>query len=134
MEKNNLENLSDQEKLDFIKESRILDESFLEADFELRDAFFFQDNRILLCFSFGLWSESQETIHIGSCSSSMVDFWSGIGIFEKRKDTFVTRIISRKQYGIIKENLEKVYPDNNSLKKIGKNYNEIYVYDGKLNF
>lgn len=130
----NLENLSEKERTDFIKESRILDEVFLDADFELRHDFFFQDNRILLCFSFGLWPEGAEAIHIGSCASSMVDFWAGIGILEIREDRIIPRIISKSQFDKIEKDLVRVMVNNKQLNQINSNYDYIYIYNGKLDF
>lgn len=132
--KENLTNLTEKEKQDFIKNSRILDEAFLDADFELREDFFSQKNRILLCFSFGLWPEGAEALHIGSCSSSMVDFWAGMGILEVRGDNIIPRIISKTQFDKIEKDLVKVPVNIDELKSINKNYNFIYVYNGKLDF
>ena len=132
--KENLEKLTEEEKKEFIKESRILDETFLDTDFDLRKDFFFTKNRILICFSFGLWPEGAEAIHIGSCSTSMVDFWTGIGILEVRDDSTKPRIISKKQYETIKDKLEEIPLENAVFENIGINYKTIYVYRGQLNF
>lgn len=35
------------------------------------------------------------SIHIGSCRSSIVQPWVGVGVFEQRKDTFLPRILGR---------------------------------------
>lgn len=129
-----LTDLNEKEKEDFVKNSRILDEVFLDADFELRSDFFLQENRILLCFSFGLWPEGAEALHIGSCNSSMVDFWAGTGILEVREDKIIPRIISKTQFDKIKKDLIKVPINVEQLKLINENYNYIYVYNGKLDF
>lgn len=132
--KEDLTNLTKEEKTEYIKKSRILDEAFLDADFALREDFFFQENRILLCFSFGLWPEGAEAIHIGSCGSSMVDFWAGIGILELREDKIVPRIISKTQFEKISKELIKVPVNINEVKEINSNYEYIYVYNGNLDF
>jgi hypothetical protein len=132
--KEDLTNLTEEEKQDYIKKSRVLDEVFLAVDFELREAFFFQENRILLCFSFGLCPEGAEALHIGSCASSMVDFWAGIGILEIREGKIVPRIISKTQFDKIGNDLIKISVDIEELKQVNSNYDFVYVYNGALNF
>ena len=132
--KEDLTNLTKEEQQNYIKKSRILDEVFLAVDFELREAFFFQENRILLCFSFGLWPEGAEALHIGSCASSMVDFWAGTGILEIREDKIIPRILSKTQFDKIAADLIKIPVHIEELKQVNSNYDFVYVYDGILNF
>ena len=99
--------LSDKEKEELYKQSRILNETFLDADFEVRgNDFFEKENNIPLLFSFGLGPGGEAWLHIGSSHSSMTDFWAGTGILELREDgTIVERILSRNQYENIKNDL-----------------------------
>lgn len=117
------------------KYSRVLNETFLDADYEIRGESFFDDvSTIPLLFSFGLGPGGEAWPHIGSSSSSMVDFWAGMGIIEKRGNgSFVPRIISKSQYEIIKESLVNV-PVESRLTGTNDNYNSILVYEGTLAF
>ena len=128
-------NLSEEELYALYRHSRILNETFLDADFELRPNFFEGDSSIPLLFSFGLGPGGEMWIHIGSCATPMVDFWAGMGILEywETEDKFVPRIISRSQYESIKDSLVRVEVTS-PLNGISENYTSIYVYDGKLDF
>lgn len=117
------------------KHSRILNETFLDADFEIRGEAFFDDpSTIPLLFTFGLGPGGEAWPHIGSSSSSMVDFWAGMGIIEKRDNgALVPRIISRSQYELIKDSLVNV-PVTSQLTGSNQNYDSIMVYEGTLIF
>lgn len=127
--------LSEGEKYKLYRWSRVLNEAFLDADYEVRGESFFDDeSTIPLLFSFGLGPGGENWPHIGSSSSSMVDFWAGMGILEKRDNgVIVPRIISRTQYELIKEKLVKV-PVKTVLSGLNENYDYIYVYEGTLVF
>lgn len=116
-------------------ESRVLNETFLDADYEVRGESFFDDpSTIPLLFTFGLGPGGEAWPHIGSSSSSMVDFWAGMGILERRENgKIVPRIISHSQYDIIEKSLIKI-PVKSKLAGIGKNYDYICVYNGTLLF
>ncbi len=132
--KEDLTNLSEEEKKKFIYESRTLNESFLDIDYELRGKEYFEkDNLIPLLGSFGLGAGGELWLHLASNSSSMVDFWAGMGILEVREDKIIEKTISKKQFDQIKDNLVKVNL-NNDLTNISNNYSWIYVYEGKLPF
>lgn len=117
------------------KASRVLNEAFLDADYEVRGESFFDDaSTIPLLFTFGLGPGGEAWPHIGSSASSMVDFWAGMGILEKRENgKIVPRIISKTQYDIIKSELIKV-PVTSALTGENANYDYIYVYNGTLVF
>ena len=117
------------------KRSRVLNETFLDADYEIRgEAFFDNPSTIPLLFTFGLGPGGEAWPHIGSSSSSMVDFWAGMGIIEKRENgAIVPRIISRSQYEIIKDSLIQV-PVESVLTGTNPNYDYIWVYEGTLIF
>lgn len=132
--KENLTNLSEKDKKEFIYNSRTLNEAFLDIDYELRGKEYFEkDNLIPLLGSFGLGAGGESWLHLASNKSSMVDFWAGMGILEIREDKIIEKTISKKQYDQIKDKLIKVQL-HNKLCNISNNYSWIYVYEGKLPF
>lgn len=132
--KEDLTNISEDERKEFIYNSRTLNEAFLDIDYELRGKEYFEkDNLIPLLGSFGLGAGGELWLHLASNSSSMVDFWAGMGILEVREDKIIEKTISKKQYEQIKDKLVKVNL-NNDLINISSNYSWIYVYEGKLPF
>ena len=129
-----LTNISEEEKQKIIYDSRILNEAFLDIDYELRGKEYFeQENLIPLLGTFGLGAGGENWLHLASTSSSSVDFWAGIGILEIREDKIIPKNISKKQFDLIKNKLVKVKL-NNDLSKISNNYSYIYVYEGILQF
>lgn len=128
-------NLNEEELNGLYRWSRVFNEAFLDADYEVRGESFFDDeSTIPLLFSFGLGPGGEAWPHIGSSSSSMVDFWAGMGILEKRENgAIVPRIISKTQYDLIKDNLIRV-DVKTKLSGNNANYDYIYVYKGTLVF
>ena len=132
--KEDLTNISEEEKRKFIYNSRILNEAFLDIDYELRGKQYFEkENLIPLLGSFGLGAGGEAWLHLASNKSSMVDFWAGMGILEVREDKIIEKTISRKQYEQIKDKLIKVNV-NTKLSNLSNNYSWIYVYEGTLPF
>lgn len=132
--KENLTNISDEEKKEFVYNSRTLNEAFLDIDYELRGKEYFEkENLIPLLGSFGLGAGGELWLHLASNKSSLVDFWAGMGILEIRDDKIIEKTISKKQFDQIKDELKKVKL-NNDLVKISDNFSWIYVYEGKLPF
>ena len=132
--KENLTNISDEEKRKFIYNSRTLNEAFLDIDYELRGKEYFEkENLIPLLGSFGLGAGGELWLHLASNKSSLVDFWAGMGILEIREEKIIEKTISQKQFEQIKNELKKVKL-NNDLVEISDNYSWIYVYEGKLPF
>ncbi len=127
--------LSENALNELYKWSRVFNEAFLDADYEVRGESFFDDeSTIPLLFSFGLGPGGEAWPHIGSSSSSMVDFWAGMGILEKRENgAIIPRIISKSQYELIKNDLKKVSV-HTKLSGSNENYDYIYVYKGTLIF
>ena len=127
--------LSESELQNKYRWSRVLNEAFLDADYEIRGATFFDDeSTIPLLFSFGLGPGGEAWPHIGSSSSSMVDFWAGMGILEKRENgTIIPRIISKTQFDLIKKDLIEI-PVKTKLTRNNQNYDSIFVYIGTLVF
>lgn len=132
--KENLTNITDEDRKEFIYNSRTLNEAFLDIDYELRGKEYFEkENLIPLLGSFGLGAGGEAWLHLASNKSSMVDFWAGMGILEIREDKIIEKTVSKKQYDQIKDKLVKVNL-NNELCNISNNYSWIYVYEGKLPF
>ena len=127
--------LSNAEKENLYKFSRIFNEAFLDADYEVRgNDFFEKENNIPLLFSFGLGPGGENWLHIGSSKSSMTDFWAGTGILEIRDNgQIIERILSRKQYEEIQKDLIKI-DINSPLSDICVPLTYIYVYKGELKF
>ena len=129
-----LTNLSEEAKKKFIYNSRIMNEAFLDIDYELRGNEYFEKvNLIPLVGTFGYGAGGETWLHIASNKSSMVDFWAGIGILEVRENKIIERTISQKQFEKIKDKLIKVKVDT-ELSKLSSNYSYIYVYEGNLLF
>lgn len=128
-------NLTGDEKNELYKNSRILNEAFLDADYEVRgNDFFEKENNIPLLFSFGLGPGGEAWLHIGSSKSSMTDFWAGTGILEIRENgQIIERILSRTQFENIKDQLIKV-DVKSPISNICLALTYIYVYEGQLNF
>ncbi len=128
-------NLTDSEKEELYKKSRIFNEAFLDADYEVRgNDFFEKENNIPLLFSFGLGPGGENWLHIGSSKSSMTDFWAGTGILEIRENgQIVERILSRNQFESVQDKLIKINV-NSEISNICKPLSYIYVYEGTLNF
>lgn len=126
---------SEEQKKELYKKSRILNEAFLDADYEVRgNDFFEKETNIPLLFSFGLGPGGESWLHIGSSKSSMTDFWAGMGILELRDNgEIIERILSRNQYEAIKDDLIKV-EINSPISFICENLRSIYVYQGQLAF
>ena len=128
-------NLSEVEKEELYKKSRIFNEAFLDADYEVRgNDFFEKENNIPLLFSFGLGPGGEAWLHIGSSKSSMTDFWAGTGILEIRENgQIIERILSRNQFENIKNKLIKINVKS-PVSFICNSLSYIYVYKGSLNF
>ena len=128
-------NLSEVEKEELYKKSRIYNEAFLDADYEVRgNDFFEKENNIPLLFSFGLGPGGEAWLHIGSSKSSMTDFWAGTGILEIRENgQIIERILSRNQFENIKNKLIKINVKS-PVSFICNSLSYIYVYKGSLNF
>ncbi len=127
--------VSDEKRYELYRHSRILNETFLDMDFELRPNYFEGESSIPLLFSFGLGPGGETWLHIGSCSTSMVDFWAGMGILEywPEEEKFVQRILSRSQYENIKDSLVEIKVES-PISAISPNFKTILVHVGKLNF
>lgn len=105
-----LTTLSDEEREKKLVESKILNETYYEADFEFRGDYFEGGNHIPVVLTWGLSSENVgHWLTLASTDSSTVDFWIGRGILEQHEERFVNRIVSRTQYARLGGDLT-VYP------------------------
>ncbi|MFH1832825.1 MAG: hypothetical protein ABH816_01475 [Candidatus Levyibacteriota bacterium] len=103
----------------------------MEADYEFRKDYFAGDNHISLVLSWGTTEMNVDNcLTLGSTYSSSVDFWIGRGILEDRGNKFVPRIVSKNQHESIKHKLKQVKTNVIPF----KNFSEIEVYEGMLNF
>lgn len=121
--------LNDREKRQKMEISKITNETYYEADAEFRGDYFTGDNHIPIVLSWGLCEENiLNWLTLGSTYSSLVDFWTGRGIIENRKERFVPKVVSQGQYSKIRGKFKKIDTLKFvSLKKL-KNFNSIEVY------
>ncbi len=123
--------LSESERQKKILESKIINETFYDADFELRGDYLCGGNHIPIVLSWGLTYENTlKWLTFGSTYASTTDFWVGRGILEYVNGKFVERVISHKQYDAIKNRLKTMKVDFLPL----KNFKEIEVYEDKIPF
>jgi len=110
-----LTGLTEQEKLDRIIESRLIELAYYETEAlpENMGDYLGEDNHICLVFSFGTTHDNDEyqDLTLGSTCGSVVDFWIGRGILEKKEDRLLPTIISKNQHEDIKDKLVQVDVD-----------------------
>lgn len=130
---NNYENIPESEKKNIIKESKIINETFLKVDSELRGGSTKgRKNAIPILFRKGVGACNEICLNLCSCPSSTVAFWVGIGILEIRENKIIPRIISKLQFEELKDELIKISVNIKELSIINKNYEYIYVYLGEI--
>ena len=123
--------LNESEKQKKILESKIINETFYDADFELRGDYLCGGNHIPIVLSWGLTYENTlKWITFGSTYASTTDFWIGRGILEHVNGKFIERVISHKQYDAVKTRLKTIKVDFLPL----KNFKDIEVYEDKIQF
>jgi len=126
-----LTNLSEEEKQERIRESKIIEDTFYEVEADYLGDYFTGDNHIPLVLSWGLSDENIDNwLTLGSTYASSVDFWIGRGILQKHKDKFIPRVVSKEQYLNIKDKLKK---ENIDLMPLN-NFNKLEVFEGRLDF
>ena len=128
-----LSKLDEKARLERTIESRLIELAYysVESRPEFIGDYFYGDDHICICFSFGLSHDNSDNdLTLGSTHSSVVDYWIGRGILEKHGERFIPRIVSKEQYESLKGNLT-TYPSN--LIDM-KNFQAIEVYDGVVNF
>ena len=125
-------NLSEEELNKKYIESRITNECFLAADYDLRIDFWERPNAISL---FGTWgktpcaSPTDGGLHLKSTKASNTDFWIGTGIFKLDDKDNISQelILSHIQYNELKDQIKKIESNNEELKNISINFNN-YLY------
>ena len=123
-------NVDDDEKYELLKNARINNESFLDADYVLREKWFNEDNRIPLTGTWGLMPSASPIdgwLHIKSTSSSRTDFWIGTGVLEKRLKEFSEVILSVSNYEDVKDKIAFVEVTNTDLIKVSTNFKKITI-------
>lgn len=119
---NNYENISENEKKNIIIESRIINETFLKVDSELRGGSSKgRINAIPILFRKGTGACDEICLNLCSCPSSTVAFWVGIGILEIRENKIIPRVLSKLQYNELKDKLIKIPVKMEELSTINKN-------------
>lgn len=127
--KEDLTNLTEDQKLERIIESRIVELAFyeIEGSDEFVGSYYSEDNHICVCFSFGLSHDNDEfgDLTLQSASGSSVDYWIGRGIILKNGDKLRGTIISKQQYKKLVHRLQKVEIESKLI--LTKNYESIEV-------
>lgn len=104
--------LSDAEKRDRIVESRLIELAFydVEGKPEHMSTYYWDDNHIAVCFSFGLSPDNDAygDLTIATSYGSIVDYWIGRGVLQNHNGKLHPTIISQQQYGSSKSNLQLV--------------------------
>lgn len=104
-----LTKLSPQQKENKMIESRIIELAYYKAEIlpQFLGNYYNDENRIPICFSFGLSSDnSDHWLTLGSTYASVVDYWIGRGILGTKNGNFINRIVSKNQYEKIKKYLK----------------------------
>ena len=120
---------------DLDKEKRIIESRFVELAFyetegskEFMGTYYWEDNRICICFSFGTTHDNDpfEDLTLGSTYGSIVDHWIGREILKKRGNRLIPDIVSKNQYTDIKDDLKTIV-----VKELPphKNYSQIEVLE-----
>lgn len=116
--KQDLAGLSDEEKYERIIESRIIELAFYDTEdsAEFADMYYWRDERIDICFSWGLSPDNKYgDLTIQTAQGSIVDFWTGRGVLKGERDSYFGTIISQQQYVAAKGRLEVVQIDEPPL-------------------
>lgn len=110
--KKDLTNLTEEQKRERVIESRLIELAYydVEASSEFVGEYFWQDNRICTCFSFGLSTDNDGfgDLTLQSALGSSVDYWIGRGILRYAGDKLYGTIISKQQYDVAKDTLEVI--------------------------
>ena len=131
----NYESLNESERYEIIKEARITNEAFLEADYELRNHWFEYEYRIPFVGSWGRMPSAQPFhgwLHIGSTTASYVDFWIGTGFLEVKEKNGIFEyhetILSKSQIKMLTGKISYLDNLDLKLKNISSNFNKIPTF------
>ena len=128
--KDDLTNLTVEQKHERIIASRLIELAYydIEASPEFLGDYYWQDDLICVCFSFGLSSDNDEygDLTLAASLGSIVDFWIGRGVLKQQNNELYGNIISKQQYEDNKPNI-KTFSVDTELKEISKNYENIEV-------
>lgn len=131
-------NLSEPQQYAIIKEARINNEAFLDADYDLRHDWFDYQYRIPLTGTWGRMPSAQPIdgwLHLKSTAASVVDCWIGTGFLEAIESNGSTKyretILSKSQIQRCEGTI--VYLDNSDeeLRRISANFNRVPVFTRK---
>lgn len=113
-----------------IKQARITNEAFLDADYQLRADWFEQPNRIAICGTWGRMPSASPTdlmLHIKSTASSLTDFWIGTGVLNGTHED----ILSKTQFDAATAQIEYIDVDSD-LTQISENFARIPVMNAEV--
>jgi hypothetical protein len=98
-----LTHLSNAEREAKMIESKILNETYYDADFEFKLDYFTGGTHIPVVQTWGLSSENTgHWLVLASTDSSTVDFWIGRGILERDSSRAFDRVVSHRQYDAVR--------------------------------
>jgi hypothetical protein len=131
------DNLSESERYAIIKEARINNEAFLEADYDLRGSWFEYKYRIPLTGTWGRMPSAQPIdgwLHLKSTSASLVDCWIGTGFLETMNNNgsakYHETILSRSQIPAA-DKVTFLTNTDGELRQISTNFDKLPVFEGK---
>ncbi len=127
--------LSEEERHEIIKEARITNEAFLDADYVLRQGWFEHKYRVPFVGTWGRMPSAQPFegwLHLKSTAASLVDFWIGTGFLEAKHKNGVPEyhetILSKLQIAQIEDKVTYLDNTDEELKQISANFNKTPVF------
>ena len=128
--------LSESKRQEIVKEARVANEAFLEADYELRKDWFEYKYRIPLTGTWGRMPSAQPIdgwLHIKSTTTSVVDCWIGTGFLEAKVDNkgnteYLESILSKSQIERLGDRITRMDNPDEELKQISTNFNNIPTF------
>ncbi|HLD57511.1 MAG TPA: hypothetical protein VJA47_04345 [archaeon] len=112
--------LNQKEREEKIIVSKIIEDTFYEVEAEFLGDYFTGGTHIPVVLSWGLSDENAtHWLTLGSTFASTTDFWIGRGVLEIQSSRIVPRVVSQKQYGAIKDRLQKISVKEFTIKGFG---------------
>ena len=121
-----------------IKEARIANEAFLDADYVLRQSWLEHKYRVPIVGTWGRMPSAQPIdgwIHLKSTAASLVDFWIGTGFLEAISKDGITcyreTILSKAQIEAYETRISYLDNTDEELKYISANFDKLPVFSRK---
>jgi hypothetical protein len=124
--------LSEHDRYEIIKEARISNEAFLEADYLLRQDWFENKYRVPFVGTWGRMPSAQPFdgwLHLKSTNESVVDCWIGTGFLEIASrngiEQYRETILSQSQVQNLQNRITYLDNPDEELKQVSANFNRI---------